>query len=122
VVLYVLRLLGIDHLLDIMRIDKNSGPEEKIVLLATIGKTVEQKASVVPDPVISKTLVEAAKVVARVLMKRPICMAMPGWKSISNRTLLLAALRSSTCRLRNLLHSDDTQVMMTALHELKVCV
>jgi len=115
------RLLGIDCLLDIIRIDKkNSRPEKKIVLLATIGKTVEQKASVVPDPIISKTLAEAAKVVPRVPMKSPVCMATPGSKSISNRALVLAALRSGTCRLRNLLHSDDTQVMMTTLHELKV--
>ena len=104
-----------------MRIDKkNSGPEKKIVLLATIGKTVEQKASVVPDPVIGKTLAEAAKVVPGVPTKSPVRMATPGSKSLSNRALVLAALGSGTCRLTNLLHSDDTQVMMTALHELKV--
>lgn len=115
------RLLGVDRLLDIMRIDKkNSGPEKKIVLLASIGTTVEQKASVVPDPVIVKTLAEAAKVVPGVPTKSPVRMATPGSKSISNRALVLAALGSGTCRLRNLLHSDDTQVMMTALHELKV--
>jgi len=115
------RLLGVDRLLDIMWIDKkNSGLEKKIILLATIGKTVEQKASVVPDPVIGKTLAEATKVVPRVPMKSPVHMATPGSKSISNRALMLAALGSGTCRLRNLLHSDDTQVMMTALHELKV--
>ncbi|KAI9451848.1 Pentafunctional AroM protein [Russula earlei] len=114
------RLLTVDRLLDIMRIDKkNSGPEKKIVLLATIGKTVEQKASVVPDAVIGKTLAEAAKVVPGVPTKNPVRMATPGSKSISNRALVLAALGSGTCRLRNLLHSDDTQVMMTALHELK---
>ena len=115
------KLLTVDRLLDIMKIDKkNSGPEKKIVLLATIGKTVEQKASVVPDPVIGKTLAEAAKVIPGVPTKSPIRMATPGSKSISNRALVLAALGSGTCRLRNLLHSDDTQVMMTALHELKV--
>ncbi|KAH9061176.1 Pentafunctional AroM protein [Lactarius vividus] len=114
------KLLTIDRLLDIMKIDKkNSGPEKKIVLLATIGKTVEQKASVVPDPVIAKTLAEAAKVIPGVPTKSPIRMATPGSKSISNRSLVLAALGSGTCRLRNLLHSDDTQVMMAALHELK---
>ncbi len=73
-----------------------------------------------PDPVIGKTLAEAAKVVFGVPMKSPVRMATPGSKSISNRALVLAALGSGTCRLRNLLHSDDTQVMMTALHELKV--
>ena len=115
------RLLTVGRLLDIMRIDKkNSGPEKKIVLLATIGKTVEQKASVVPDPVIGKTLAEAAKVVPGVPTKSPVRMATPGSKSLSNRALVLAALGSGTCRLTNLLHSDDTQVMMAALHELKV--
>ncbi|KAN0131738.1 Pentafunctional AroM protein [Lactarius tabidus] len=114
------KLLTVDRLLDIMKIDKkNSGPEKKIVLLATIGKTVEQRASVVPDPVIRKTLAEAAKVIPGAPTKSPIRMATPGSKSISNRGLVLAALGSGTCKLRNLLHSDDTQVMMTALHELK---
>jgi pentafunctional AROM polypeptide len=47
-------------------------------------------------------------------------MATPGSKSISNRALLLAALGAGTCRLKNLLHSDDTQVMMNALIELQV--
>ncbi|KAJ9055495.1 hypothetical protein DSO57_1003571 [Entomophthora muscae] len=41
--------------------------------------------------------------------------AVPGSKSISNRALLLAALGSGECRLRGLLHSDDTQVMLEAL-------
>ena len=117
----VSKLLTVDRLLDIMKIDKkNSGSEKKIVLLATIGKTVEQRASVVPDPVIEKTLAEAAKVIPGVPTKSPIRMATPGSKSISNRALVLAALGSGTCRLRNMLHSDDTQVMMSALHELKV--
>jgi pentafunctional AROM polypeptide len=44
----LLSVLTADRLLDIMRIDKkNSGPEKKIVLLATIGKMVQQKAGVV---------------------------------------------------------------------------
>ncbi|KAI9508732.1 hypothetical protein F5148DRAFT_1352258 [Russula earlei] len=97
------RLLTVDCLLDVMRIDKkNSRPEKKIVLLATIGKTVEQKASVVPDAVIGKTLAKAAKVVPGVPTKNRGRMATPGSKSISNRALVLAALGSGTCRLRNL--------------------
>ncbi|KAI0300102.1 Pentafunctional AroM protein [Multifurca ochricompacta] len=116
----VSKLLTVDRLLDIMRIDKkNSGPEKKIVLLATIGKTVEQKASIVPDIVIGKALAEAARVVSGIPTKSPVRMATPGSKSISNRALVLAALGSGTCRLKNLLHSDDTQVMMMALHGLK---
>ena len=34
----------------------------------------------------------------------------PGSKSVSNRVLLLAALGRGTCRVKGLLHSDDTQV------------
>jgi len=115
------KLLTVDRLLDIMRIDKkNSGPEKKIVILSKIGATYEPKATVVPDSVISKTLSEAAKVVPSIPKNNPVKMATPGSKSISNRVLVLAALGQGTCRLKNLLHSDDTQVMMAALNELKV--
>jgi 3-phosphoshikimate 1-carboxyvinyltransferase len=47
---------------------------------------------------------------------------LPGSKSISNRTLLLAALAHGTTVVRNLLRSDDTQVMLAALTELGVSV
>ncbi|WWC61194.1 pentafunctional AROM polypeptide [Kwoniella dejecticola CBS 10117] len=115
--------LSVDRLLDIMRIDKkNSGPAKKIVLLSRIGKTYEEKASVVADPVIRRVLCEAATVVSGTPTKSPITMATPGSKSISNRALVLAALATGTCRIRNLLHSDDTAVMMNALVELKGAV
>jgi pentafunctional AROM polypeptide len=115
------RLLTVDRLLDIMRIDKkNSGNEKKIVILSRIGATYEQKATVVKDALISKTLSEAAKVIPGIPSHNPVVMSTPGSKSISNRALVLAALGKGTCRLRNLLHSDDTQVMMAALGELKV--
>ncbi|WVR05112.1 pentafunctional AROM polypeptide [Kwoniella sp. DSM 27419] len=115
--------LSVDRLLDIMKIDKkNSGPAKKIVLLSRIGKTYEEKASVVQDDVIRKVLCEAATVIAGIPSKSPITMATPGSKSISNRALVLAALGNGTCRVRNLLHSDDTAVMMNALVELKGAV
>jgi pentafunctional AROM polypeptide len=115
------KLLGVDKLLDFMRIDKkNTGAAKKIVLLSNIGCTYEQKATVVRDSVIAKVLSDAARVVPGVPSKDPVRMATPGSKSISNRALVLAALGSGTCRLKNLLHSDDTQVMMNALLELKV--
>lgn len=117
------KLLTVDRLLDIMKIDKkNSGPEKKIVILSRIGATYEQKATVVKDAIISKTLSEAATVIPGLPVHNPVKMATPGSKSISNRVLVLAALGKGTCRLRNLLHSDDTQVMMAALNELKVCL
>ncbi|MEO7031196.1 MAG: 3-phosphoshikimate 1-carboxyvinyltransferase, partial [Herbaspirillum sp.] len=46
--------------------------------------------------------------------------ALPGSKSISNRTLLLAALATGTTQIRDLLKSDDTQVMLDALRELGI--
>jgi 3-phosphoshikimate 1-carboxyvinyltransferase len=47
---------------------------------------------------------------------------LPGSKSISNRTLLLAALSRGTTRLAGLLDSDDTRVMLKALADLRVPV
>src|SRR5689334_1372538 len=45
---------------------------------------------------------------------------LPGSKSISNRTLLLAALSKGTTEIKDLLASDDTHVMLTALQKLGV--
>ncbi|MES2299271.1 MAG: 3-phosphoshikimate 1-carboxyvinyltransferase [Pseudomonadota bacterium] len=45
---------------------------------------------------------------------------LPGSKSISNRTLLLAALAGGTTKILDLLASDDTMVMLGALHALGV--
>lgn len=47
---------------------------------------------------------------------------LPGSKSISNRTLLLAALADNTTEIRSLLHSDDTQRMLEALVKLGIHV
>ena len=43
---------------------------------------------------------------------------LPGSKSISNRVLLLAALSQGTTELRDLLDSDDTRVMLSALRQM----
>src|SRR4051812_26974344 len=45
---------------------------------------------------------------------------LPGSKSISNRTLLLAALANGTTEIRDLLASDDTARMLEALAKLGV--
>ena len=47
---------------------------------------------------------------------------LPGSKSISNRTLLLAALAEGTTQVRGLLDSDDTRVMLEALRRLGVAL
>ena len=46
--------------------------------------------------------------------------ALPGSKSISNRTLLLAALSHNSCEIKSLLKSDDTDRMLEALAALGV--
>lgn len=48
--------------------------------------------------------------------------ALPGSKSISNRTLLLAALSDNTCEIRSLLKSDDTDRMLEALQQLGIAL
>ena len=45
---------------------------------------------------------------------------LPGSKSISNRTLLLAALAEGKTEIRDLLYSDDTDVMLDALRQLGI--
>ena len=45
---------------------------------------------------------------------------LPGSKSISNRTLLLAALARGSTDIKSLLASDDTHVMLMALQKLGV--
>ena len=47
---------------------------------------------------------------------------LPGSKSISNRVLLLAAMSEGTTTVHDLLDSDDTQVMLDALHTLGCAV
>ena len=53
---------------------------------------------------------------------RPAAITLPGSKSISNRTLLLAALSDNACRIDNLLDADDTRHMLAALQSLGVCI
>ena len=110
----------VDEVISIMAVDKkNQGSKKRIVLLSAIGKTYEPKATVVPDSDIRIVLSPAITVrPAKNIPPKVTCIP-PGSKSISNRALVLVALGSGKCRLRNLLHSDDTEVMMTALARLK---
>lgn len=48
--------------------------------------------------------------------------ALPGSKSISNRTLLLAALSTGETEVKNLLAADDTAVMLAALTRLGIVI
>lgn len=47
---------------------------------------------------------------------------LPGSKSISNRALLLAAMAQGETRISNLLRSDDTHFMLTALKQLGIMI
>ncbi|KAI4208552.1 MAG: hypothetical protein LQ346_000062 [Caloplaca aetnensis] len=110
----------VDQLVSIMGVDKkNDGKKKRIVLLASIGQTYERQASVVSDRDIRFIL--SSGVVVRPLASPPTMVSCtpPGSKSISNRALVLAALGEGECRLKNLLHSDDTEVMLNALVKLK---
>lgn len=108
----------VDELISIMAVDKkNSGKQKKIVLLSAIGETHEQKASSVDDAAIRVVLSPAVQVYPGVSGSKVVCTP-PGSKSISNRVLIMAALGTGTCRIRNLLHSDDTQVMLNAIAKL----
>ncbi|OJD34869.1 pentafunctional arom polypeptide [Diplodia corticola] len=110
---------AVDELISIMAVDKkNDGQKKKIVLLAGIGRTHEKKASVVADRDIRIVLSPSVVVHPGVADNLNISCTPPGSKSVSNRVLVLAALGSGTCRITNLLHSDDTQFMLGAVAKL----
>lgn len=110
---------AVDQLLFNMALDKkNDGPKKKVVLLSAIGQPYEQKASVVSNEDIGVVCAPSVQVSPTVPKPLNTTCAPPGSKSISNRALVLAALGSGTCRIKNLLHSDDTEVMLNALERL----
>lgn len=113
------RKVPVDDVISIMAVDKkNAGGKKRIVLLSAIGKTYEPKATAVSDDDIRLILSPAVTVQSGTNMPKSVTCTPPGSKSISNRALVLAALGSGKCRIKNLLHSDDTQVMLTALSDL----
>ncbi|KAK5126142.1 hypothetical protein LTR85_011497 [Meristemomyces frigidus] len=109
-----------DELLKKMAVDKkNAGSQKKIVLLSAIGKCYEPSATKVADKDIRIVLCPAIMVRPGVRSKElKVECKPPGSKSISNRVLLLAALGEGECRISNLLHSDDTQFMLSAIAKL----
>lgn len=115
------KICPVDTLLKKMAIDKkNDGSKKKVVLLKKIGACYEPSASYVNDADLRVILTEDIKVSPFDLAaKREVTVVPPGSKSISNRALILAALGKGQCKLKNLLHSDDTQHMLTAVSLLK---
>lgn len=113
------KLCPVELLLNKMAVDKkNDGKKKKIVLLSAIGKTHELKASVVEDRAIRIVLSDAIKISPGIPKSLHVEVTPPGSKSVSNRALVLAALGTGPCRIRNLLHSDDTEFMLGAVSKL----
>ncbi|CAL9738274.1 pentafunctional AROM polypeptide [Monosporozyma servazzii] len=112
----------IDTLLSKMAIDKkNEGSKKKCVLLETIGKCYGSSAHFVHDEdlrfvLTDETLVYPFK--THQADKKSHIITPPGSKSISNRALILAALGKGQCKIKNLLHSDDTKHMLNAVDKL----
>ncbi len=110
----------VDEIIKIMAVDKkNAGAIKKIVLLSGIGRTYEKKASSVADSDIRIALSPSISVHPGVPSGLNVTCTPPGSKSISNRVLVLAALGTGSCHITNLLHSDDTQVMLDALAKMQ---
>ncbi|KAI7903655.1 EPSP synthase-domain-containing protein [Cokeromyces recurvatus] len=113
----------VDDIMEVMKVDKkNQGDKKRIVMLSAIGKTLEPRASIVADADIYKVLSPEQQVLPVTESvtgpKKEVSLTTPGSKSISNRALLIAALGKGTVRIKNLLHSDDTQFMLAALKAL----
>ncbi len=114
----------LDTLMAKMAVDKkNDGSKIKITLLDRIGKTWEPKATVVKPEDIRVILADTVKVskINNELSKDIVEITPPGSKSISNRALLLAVLGEGTVRIKNLLHSDDTEFMLNAVQQIQGC-
>ncbi len=107
---------SVDRILSVMAVDKkNQGKKKRIVLLSGIGFVHEQQATVVADRDIRDVLSTSVRILPSIPKGLKVSCTPPGSKSISNRALVLAALGKGECRLRNLLHSVDTEVMIGAL-------
>ncbi|KAH3683960.1 hypothetical protein WICPIJ_005062 [Wickerhamomyces pijperi] len=114
------KVTPLDDLLVKMSIDKkNDGSKKKVVLLKSIGECYEAKASYVDDEDLRFVLTDETLVHP---FENPSSftevITPPGSKSISNRALVLAALSSNTCKIKNLLHSDDVEHMLNAIGSL----
>ncbi|KAF7188564.1 Pentafunctional AROM polypeptide [Pseudocercospora fuligena] len=109
-----------EELLRRMAVDKkNAGSKKKVVILAAIGRCYEQSATKVDDRDLRIVLCPSIVVKPGVKKGLDVSCKPPGSKSISNRILLMAALGEGKCKISNLLHSDDTQYMLSAIASLQ---
>ncbi|KAG7699323.1 hypothetical protein KL930_004675 [Ogataea haglerorum] len=110
----------VDVLLKKMSVDKkNDGSKKRVVLLKSIGECYEPKASYVNDEDLRVVLTDEILVKPFENVHQDVVVTPPGSKSISNRALVMAALGKGVCKIKNLLHSDDTAHMLTAMTALK---
>lgn len=113
-----------DRLMDVMKVDKKTvGTQKRLVLLKRLGECVELKPTDVSDALIEEVISPGVLVhfLEKSIKNRVVEVTPPGSKSISNRALQMAALGEGACRIKNLLHSDDTQVMISALQAMGGC-
>lgn len=114
------KVCPIDVLLKKMSIDKkNVGSRKRAVILRKIGECYEQHATFVNDDDLRFILARDTQVYPFTLnSKKEYSITPPGSKSISNRALVMAALGTGVCHIKNLLQSDDTKYMLHALKAL----
>ncbi|VEU19891.1 DEKNAAC100170 [Brettanomyces naardenensis] len=114
------KVCPIDTLLEKMAIDKkNVGSRKRCVILKRIGECYEPHATYVSDDDLRVMLASDVSVYPFKKEYKEFTVVPPGSKSISNRALILAALGEGRCKLKNLLHSDDTKFMLSAVTALK---
>ncbi|KAF6011845.1 hypothetical protein HII13_002313 [Brettanomyces bruxellensis] len=114
------KVCPIDTLLQKMALDKkNVGSKKRAVILKSIGQCYENHATFVTDEDLRFMVGRDAKVYPFDTQPREFTVVPPGSKSVSNRALVLAALGEGQCKIKNLLHSDDTKYMLHAIQALQ---
>ena len=113
---------GAEEIVERMGVDKkNKDGKKELVILTSIG-SVKSKGgytTTVSDQQLFALLTPSITLVPPASSPHG-HVSVPGSKSLSNRILLLSALGRGQCRVRGLLHSQDTQVMLDSLRELGV--
>ncbi|QPG76457.1 3-dehydroquinate dehydratase (3-dehydroquinase) [Brettanomyces nanus] len=114
------KVCHIDKLLEKMAIDKkNVGARKRAVILKRIGQCYEPHATFVSDQDLRFIVAKDVKVFPYSHGGKEFIVTPPGSKSISNRALIMAALGDGQCKIKNLLHSDDTKFMINAVTALR---
>lgn len=111
--------LDFSRLLEKMLVDKkNAASKIRCTIVRGIGNTFETPLPVAED--LLRMVIQPSIIVEPQLKPLEGKIIVPGSKSLSNRILTLAALGEGKCRIKGLLHADDTQHMLDALEQLGV--